>query len=138
MPEGSKQNESVFHVSVSREKGLEERAAVLFSCTCTGMEGDDSNKVFKVSLLEITFLPDNFHGSTFLRKAVAIIQASENQACRHWICSDKQLRDTSGRIEGEAAQNRSSFHSHLPHSPVMTTENKKSSNIPSTHQFKVD
>lgn len=54
LPEGSEQNESVFHVSVSRERGLEERAAVLVSCTCTSTEGDDSNQVFKGSLLEIT------------------------------------------------------------------------------------
>lgn len=79
--------------------------AVLVSCTCTSMEGDDSNRVFKGSLLEITFLPDNFCASPFLRKAVAITQGSANQACRHWICSDEQLRDTSGRTEGEAAQN---------------------------------
>lgn len=114
----------MFHVSVSRERRLERRAAVLVSCTCTSVEGDDSNQVFKGSSLEITFLPGNLNGSTFLRKAVAITQASANQSCRHWICSDEQLRDTSGRTEGEASQSRSSFHSHLPHSPVTTTENK--------------
>lgn len=94
--------------------------AVFVSCTCTSVEGDDSSQVFKGSLLEITFLPGNLNGLTFLKKAVA----SANQSCRHWICSDEQLRDTSGRTEGEAAQSRSSFHSHLPHSPVTTTENK--------------
>ncbi|XP_058707749.1 uncharacterized protein LOC131585499 [Poecile atricapillus] len=130
LPEGSEQNESAFHVSVSRERELEESTAVLVSFTCTNMEGDDSNRVFKGSLLEITFLPNNFHGSTFPGKAGEITKASANGACRHWICSDEQLRDTSGRTEGEAAQNGSSFHSHLPHSPVTTTENKNSPIFP--------
>lgn len=97
---------------------------MLVFCTCTSMEGDDINQVFKGSLLEIIFLPTNFHGSTYLRKAVATTQASANRACRNWICSDEQLRDTSGSTEGKAAQNESSFHSHLPRSPVTTTENK--------------
>lgn len=68
----------MFNVSSYRERDLEQRVAVLISDTCTSLEVGDSKQVQGFFIINVFFLPDNFHDSTFLRKMEAMILVKES------------------------------------------------------------